>query len=329
MATLGDPLTDIGAAAGLPGAGADGARATPWPTRPSRPASPTRPRSSTPTPQRSGRDLSDLGFYLGLAVVQARGHLRGHLLPLHPGPDRRCRLRGSRRRARAAHPGWPRPRSKEDYLMEFGFDDDTPQSCGQRCWPSWTSTSTRPSRCSPSSWPQLTDHWAWTRRPILAELQAEAQAARAVEPVPAGRARGRPDQPPVRAAGRDHWPQPEPGAPPRSTARRPTPGTWRCWPQFGTEEQQQDSGWSRCWTARSGRAFAMTEPDVASSDATNIATRIVRDGDDYVINGRKWCITGAMNPDAQDLHRDGQDRPGRGPAPPAVDDPGARATHRA
>ena len=53
----------------------------------------------------------------------------------------------------------------------------------------------------------------------------------------------------------------------------------------------------------------MTEPEVASSDATNIATRIERDGDEYVINGRKWWITGAMNPDAQDLHRDGQDRP--------------------
>ena len=43
-------------------------------------------------------------------------------------------------------------------------------------------------------------------------------------------------------------------------------------------------------------AFAMTEPDVASSDATNIATRIERDGDHYVINGRKWWTSGAGDP---------------------------------
>jgi acyl-CoA dehydrogenase len=43
-------------------------------------------------------------------------------------------------------------------------------------------------------------------------------------------------------------------------------------------------------------AFAMTEPAVASSDATNIETRIERDGDDYVINGRKWWISGAGDP---------------------------------
>ena len=46
-------------------------------------------------------------------------------------------------------------------------------------------------------------------------------------------------------------------------------------------------------------AFAMTEPDVASSDATNIETSIVRDGDEYVVNGRKWWITGAMNPQCE------------------------------
>lgn len=46
-------------------------------------------------------------------------------------------------------------------------------------------------------------------------------------------------------------------------------------------------------------AFLMTEPEVASSDATNICTSIVEDGDDYVINGRKWWSSGAMHPNCE------------------------------
>jgi acyl-CoA dehydrogenase len=67
---------------------------------------------------------------------------------------------------------------------------------------------------------------------------------------------------------------------------------------FGSEAQRKE--WLQPLLAGEIRSsFAMTEPDVASSDATNIATRIERQGDDYVVNGRKWWITGAMNPNAR------------------------------
>ncbi|TXL57636.1 acyl-CoA dehydrogenase family protein [Aeromicrobium terrae] len=66
---------------------------------------------------------------------------------------------------------------------------------------------------------------------------------------------------------------------------------------FGTPEQKEQ--WLEPLLEGTIRSsFAMTEPQVASSDATNIELSIVRDGGDYVINGRKWWITGAMNPDS-------------------------------
>ena len=59
-------------------------------------------------------------------------------------------------------------------------------------------------------------------------------------------------------------------------------------------------------------AFAMTEPDVASSDATNICSTIERDGDEYVINGRKWWTSGAMDPRCQILIFMGKTNPDAG-----------------
>jgi len=64
--------------------------------------------------------------------------------------------------------------------------------------------------------------------------------------------------------------------------------------QFGTAEQKER--WLAPLLAGEIRsAFAMTEPDVASSDARNIRTSIERDGDEYVVNGRKWWTTGALD----------------------------------
>jgi acyl-CoA dehydrogenase len=144
---------------------------------------------------------------------------------------------------------------------------------------------------------QLEDPWAWDSVPVLAELRAEARRRGLWNLfLPGEHGAGLANlqyAPLAEITGRSgHL------APAVLNCAAPDTGNMEVLALFGTDLQKKE--WLEPLLEGEIRSsFAMTEPEVASSDATNIATRIERDGDEYVLNGRKWWITGAMNPNAK------------------------------
>jgi len=144
---------------------------------------------------------------------------------------------------------------------------------------------------------QLDDRWQFTGVPVLAEIRAEARKRGLWNLfLPGEHGAGLTNlqyAPLAEITGRSgHL------APAALNCAAPDTGNMEVLAMFGDDDQKKR--WLNPLLSGEIRsAFAMTEPDVASSDATNISTSIVRDGDDYVINGRKWWITGAMNPECE------------------------------
>jgi len=136
----------------------------------------------------------------------------------------------------------------------------------------------------------------WSEPPVMAELQREARARGLWNLFLPHREEGAgltnlQYAPLAEIMGRS------PEIAPRAfNCSAPDTGNMELLAEFGNEAQREQ--WLKpLLDGHIRSAFCMTEPEVASSDASNIATRITRDGDDYVINGRKWWSSGAMSPD--------------------------------
>ncbi len=253
---------------------------------------------------------ADWNFYMAYNMFRIGGHPAGHHAKRVRGRHRRQRRRPlARPPARRRWPEWPgaspwcaeadnRPPCQlltRTPLLEIMDFDYTPKyrNCGRACRPSWTSTSI-PTKSACSA--KIADNrrqeaTRWIPTELVEELKPQARAAGLWNLfLPAvRRARRRPLQPRIRAAVRDHGPRAL-GARRCSTARRPTPATWKCW--RATAREAQKDQWLEPLLRRrdplglrddraGGGLVRRDQHRDAASCATATST---------CINGRKWWI---------------------------------------
>ena len=297
MSTLGDPLTDLGLLVmysmplGMPDSPVSTTAAAPRATR-------TPAELIERYAARSGRDVSAVSWYTAFAWFKLAVILEGIHYRYTLGQTVGARLRPHRRprpRLHRARPHHPPGRLRRLIRMDFAFDARTEELrakllafMDEYVYPAEAVAEEQRARlASPWDTPAVVEELkAEARRQGLWNLflpDAEYGAGLTnLQYAPLAEITGRSPQ----------------LAPTALNCAAPDTGNMEVLTQFGDEQQKKQ--WLEPLLAGEIRsAFAMTEPEVASSDATNITTRIERDGDDYVITGRKWYISGAMNPDCK------------------------------
>jgi acyl-CoA dehydrogenase len=168
--------------------------------------------------------------------------------------------------------------------MDFGYDAETEELRARLL--SFMDEYVYPAEPVFASW----EGPEWTTPPIVEELKARARELGLWNLFLPDRLTNVRYAPLAEITGRSPFLAPE-----ALNCAAPDTGNMELLATYGTPAQRER--WLEpLLDGRIRSAFCMTEPDVASSDATNIATRIERDGDHYVINGRKWWSSGAMNP---------------------------------
>src|SRR5690606_39060456 len=240
-------------------------------------------RDARPVRRHGGRRSGRPDLVPGVRALQVRRHRPGRLGALEgQGDGQPGRPRSDRPRSSAGH---RRPRPPGGALiMDFALSEKAQRTCDEM----WDFMRAHVFPAEPVWAAHLAEHGPHAYPPVMEELKAEARR-RGLWNLFLPKLSGLSNLDYASVAEVTGWSPVI--APEAINCQAPDTGNMETLELFATPEQR-DRWLEPLLNGRIRSAFAMTEPEVASSDATNISTSITRDGDDYVINGRKWWITG-------------------------------------